>query len=184
MTLSTLGMAFGEKISEGMIESFVDAPARRRKAIGDTVTNFVGGLGGKPENTGEPREATLLDSMKRLLGFDTAPAVHSETLTGLGAYPWELEQRDRNISRMRNTARARQIVLEERMKEQRRKRLQEKLYMDKLFETYDDVGGVPEGLPSYHKGNTLIHPNEVLDAASPPKPPPSNDIPQPKKIQL
>jgi hypothetical protein len=66
---------------------------------------------------------------------------------------------------MRNTARARQIVLEEQRKEQRKKRLQQKLYMDKLFETYDDVGGVPEGLPSYHKGNTLIHPIEILGAA-------------------
>jgi hypothetical protein len=50
------------------------------------------------------------------------------------------------------------------MLERRRKAAQEKLYMKKLFETYDNTGGVPEGLPSYIKGNTMRHPIEVLGA--------------------
>jgi hypothetical protein len=115
---------------------------------------------------GEPKNATLIQWLKRMLGKDTGSGVvQPGFLTGLSPYPGEVMQRDRNISRMRNTARARQIVLEEQRKEQRKKRLQQKLYMDKLFETYDDVGGVPEGLPSYNKGNTLIHPIEILGAA-------------------
>jgi len=157
-------MAFNEKISKVMIEQGVTAPARRRKLIGDTVTNFVGDLG-KSEATGEPREANMLDSVKRLLGFDTGPdVIHSETLTGLGAYPWEGRQRDRNISLQRNTARARQIVLEERLRERRRADAREKAWRKKAFETMDDLGGVPEGSPSYVRGNMMTQPQMILEA--------------------
>jgi hypothetical protein len=115
---------------------------------------------------GEPKNATLIQWLKRMLGKDTGSGVvQPGFLTGLSPYPGEVMQRDRNISRMRNTARARQIVLEEQRKEQRKKRLQQKLYMDKLFETYDDIGGVPEDeTRSFIKGNTLIHPVEIMGA--------------------
>ena len=119
-------MAFNEHISEQMIEQIYDAPARRRKKIGDTLTNFVDNLG-KPNglldrSSKAPRKSTLLEDAKRLLGADTGThVIHPEFLTKLIPTFGEERQRDRNIALMNNTARARQIVLEERLREQRKR---------------------------------------------------------------
>lgn len=116
---------------------------------------------------GEPRNANFLESMKRLWGGDTgADVIHSETLTGLGATPGEVPRRDRNISRMRNTARARQIVMEEKELERRRSEARQQAWEKKAFETMKDLGGVPPGSPPWVKDNMLTNPLMLLDAVN------------------
>jgi hypothetical protein len=119
---------------------------------------------------GEPRNATLIERLKRLLGGDVGgDVVQPGLLTSLATYPGEVARRDANLSRMKNTALARSKELERRRKaarEQRLNNLNRKAYEKYLFETYDDLGGVPEGRPSYIKGNTFTHPMEILNESN------------------
>lgn len=116
------------------------------------------------------RLATKLELVKRVMGFKSeAEAVYPDVLQWLMPVPGERQQNTMKGGMLNNQVAARRMVAMERLREKskadaRRKKKddQQKLYMDRLFETYDEA---PEGKPSYYKG-AAKHPMEIMDAAN------------------